>query len=163
MFWTQQTFGPRWHHCFLFFRVSQLIHLGTFAKIFLIHDILFNISLHKLVPFKVPKMISYVNHWHMRNIYIATRKYVIKGKHVLYHVHKVMCWKQETNICIFDDIMNTPPLTSFIHMLPNTLHSLSLYFMNGWYHRLQTPNEGINPINLKIWANVADKICFGRN
>ena len=29
--------------------------------------------------------------------------------------------------------------------------------MNG----LQTPNEGINQRNLKIWANVADKICFG--
>ena len=24
-----------------------------------------------------------------------------------------------------------------------------------------TPNEGINQRNLKIWANVADKICFG--
>ena len=27
-------------------------------------------------------------------------------------------------------------------------------------HGLQTPNEGINQRNLKIWANVADKICF---
>ena len=30
------------------------------------------------------------------------------------------------------------------------------------YHRLRTPNEGINQRNLKIWADVADKICFGR-
>ena len=30
-------------------------------------------------------------------------------------------------------------------------------------HKLWTPNEGINQRNLKIWANVADKICFGRN
>ena len=29
-------------------------------------------------------------------------------------------------------------------------------------HGLRTPNEGINQLNLKIWANVADKICFGR-
>ena len=25
-----------------------------------------------------------------------------------------------------------------------------------------TPNEGINQRNLKIWVDVADKICFGR-
>ena len=29
-------------------------------------------------------------------------------------------------------------------------------------HGLQTPNEGINPRYLKNWADVADKICFGR-
>ena len=28
-------------------------------------------------------------------------------------------------------------------------------------HGLRTPNEGINQRNLKFWANVADKICFG--
>ena len=27
---------------------------------------------------------------------------------------------------------------------------------------LRTPNEDINQRNLKIWADVADKICFGR-
>ena len=26
---------------------------------------------------------------------------------------------------------------------------------------LRTPNEGINQRNLNIWADVADKICFG--
>ena len=30
------------------------------------------------------------------------------------------------------------------------------------YHRLLTPKEGINQRILKIRANVADKICFGR-
>ena len=30
-------------------------------------------------------------------------------------------------------------------------------------HGLQTPNGGINQRNQKIWADVADKICFGRN
>jgi hypothetical protein len=29
-------------------------------------------------------------------------------------------------------------------------------------HGLRTPNEGINQRYLKIWANVADKIFFGR-
>ena len=29
-------------------------------------------------------------------------------------------------------------------------------------HGLRTPNEGINQRNLKIWADVADNICFGR-
>ena len=32
---------------------------------------------------------------------------------------------------------------------------------NIWWlklHLLRTPNEGINQINLKIWANVADEI-----
>ena len=29
-------------------------------------------------------------------------------------------------------------------------------------HGLRTPNEGINQRNLKIWADVADKIYFGR-
>ena len=29
-------------------------------------------------------------------------------------------------------------------------------------HGLLTPNEGINQRNLKIWADVADKICFVR-
>ena len=28
-------------------------------------------------------------------------------------------------------------------------------------HGLRTPNEGINQRNLKIWVDVADKICFG--
>ena len=29
-------------------------------------------------------------------------------------------------------------------------------------HELRTPNEGIDQRNLKIWADMADKICFGR-
>jgi len=29
-------------------------------------------------------------------------------------------------------------------------------------HGLRTPNEGINQRNLKIWVDVANKICFGR-
>ena len=33
---------------------------------------------------------------------------------------------------------------------------------DGQDHGLRTPNEGINQIYLKKWADVADKICFGR-
>ena len=33
---------------------------------------------------------------------------------------------------------------------------------NASIHGLRTPNEGINQRNLKFWADVADKICFGR-
>ena len=32
----------------------------------------------------------------------------------------------------------------------------------GQKHGLRTRNEGINQRNLKSWADVADKICFGR-
>ena len=31
-----------------------------------------------------------------------------------------------------------------------------------YIHGLQTPNEGINQRNLKNWADVTDKVCFGR-
>jgi organic hydroperoxide reductase OsmC/OhrA len=34
--------------------------------------------------------------------------------------------------------------------------------MHGSTHRLRTPNKGINQRYLKNWADVADKICFGR-
>ena len=30
------------------------------------------------------------------------------------------------------------------------------------FHGLRTPNEGINQRYLKNWADVADKLCFGR-
>ena len=34
------------------------------------------------------------------------------------------------------------------------------YWCHLQFHGLRTPNEGINPWNLKIWANLAVKICF---
>ena len=36
------------------------------------------------------------------------------------------------------------------------------YILVPLRHGLRTPNEGINQSYLKIWADVADKICFGR-
>ena len=35
-------------------------------------------------------------------------------------------------------------------------------WINRSMHGLRTPNEGINQRYLKNWAEVADKICFGR-
>ena len=32
---------------------------------------------------------------------------------------------------------------------------------DGIGHRLRTPNEGINHRNLKIWVDMADKLCLG--
>ena len=34
--------------------------------------------------------------------------------------------------------------------------------LDTFKHGLRTANEGINQRYLKYWANVADKICFGR-
>ena len=36
------------------------------------------------------------------------------------------------------------------------------FFQVGFIHGLRTLNEGINKRYLKNWADVADKICFGR-
>ena len=41
----------------------------------------------------------------------------------------------------------------------NLLADMDTY---GVQHELRTPNEGINQRYLKNWADVADKICFGR-
>ena len=41
-------------------------------------------------------------------------------------------------------------------------HIRGIYKNNAMKHGLRTPNEGINQRNLKFWADVADKICFGR-
>ena len=41
----------------------------------------------------------------------------------------------------------------------NKLHARANHHFLG--HRLRTPNEGVNQRNLKFWADVADKICFG--
>ena len=46
----------------------------------------------------------------------------------------------------------------------NILTARSSTFLESRFwrgHKLRTPIEGINQINLKIWADVADKICFG--
>ena len=49
----------------------------------------------------------------------------------------------------------------------NTLANRILEFpeyldLGVWIHNLRTPNKGIYQRNLKIWANVADKLFLGR-
>ena len=44
----------------------------------------------------------------------------------------------------------------------NKPHHRVINRLNGLLHGLRTPNEGINQRYLKNWADVADKICFGR-
>jgi hypothetical protein len=55
----------------------------------------------------------------------------------------------------------------FTLLLRRPLGSRLLEFLvtstvDGLEHGLRTPNEGKNQRNLKIWADVAVKICFGR-
>ena len=50
------------------------------------------------------------------------------------------------------------------HKVEFKLQKLERYFCRCMFslgHGLRTPNEGINQRNLKIWADAADKICFG--
>ena len=46
--------------------------------------------------------------------------------------------------------------------LNSQLQTVQILTNDDQVHGLRTPNEGINQIYLKIWAAVADKICFGR-
>ena len=41
------------------------------------------------------------------------------------------------------------------------LNSLLHWKKNMWFESVAFGNEGLNQRNLKIWADVADKICFG--
>ena len=43
---------------------------------------------------------------------------------------------------------------------PTTNLFLGMFLV--FIHGLRTPNEGINQRTLIFWADVADKICFGR-
>ena len=44
----------------------------------------------------------------------------------------------------------------------NMKNQVQMNWINAFMQALQTPNEGINQRNLKIWADLADKICFSR-
>ena len=50
---------------------------------------------------------------------------------------------------------------NFIRALGISFFRDDCYIRNVTAHGLRTPNEGINQRNLKIWANGADKTCFG--
>ena len=79
-----------------------------------------------------------------------------------FYVFKMANWSNNTHIpgCKKNYVNNhTQDLTtnSEFHILDSDFF---VYCLN---HGLLTPNEGINQRNMKIWADVADKICFGRS
>ena len=49
-------------------------------------------------------------------------------------------------------------LLNFEFRIIGTLSKIGHHFSHG----LRTINEGINQRKLKIWADAADKMCFGR-
>ena len=63
---------------------------------------------------------------------------------------------------LFEYLSFKPVKNPVITKLIFYLHEKGHEFGFNQNHGLRTPNEGINQRNLKFWANVADKICFGR-
>ena len=67
-------------------------------------------------------------------------------------------------------ISSAPSISSEILVVPyrlllstlGTQDSGGVQFIYVHNHGLRTPNERINQRNLKFWADVADKKCFGR-
>ena len=58
---------------------------------------------------------------------------------------------------------NVSEIAKSSYILRSPVHSVVFVkkSLNGLDHGLRAPSEGINQRNLKIWADVADKICFG--
>ena len=63
-------------------------------------------------------------------------------------------WCPKVQYCLFSKMTSSSPVNSLLPPSVLVLYELS--------HGLRTPNEGINQRYLKNWAEVADKICFGR-
>ena len=64
-------------------------------------------------------------------------------------------------ICnILASVVKVNILTSSFLLILNVqcMYNVAASFCGHWNHGLRTPNEGINQRNLKIWADVADKI-----
>ena len=53
------------------------------------------------------------------------------------------------------------PLLALIQDLKKACNATTLGLGHRTLYRLRTPNEDISPRNLKHWADVADKMCFG--
>ena len=88
-------------------------------------------------------------------------------------------FKNTADCCIFGHITRHQKPTvmgkhfKYVNSAPSSTTKVILTFLSfmwrlySWSilhiikHGLRTPNEGINQRNLKIWSDVADKICFG--
>ena len=55
-----------------------------------------------------------------------------------------------------------PTEENYTYMAPVSVMRNNFDHLNCIQQRLQTPNEDMNQSYLKNWADVADKICFGR-
>ena len=51
---------------------------------------------------------------------------------------------------------------SYTLITTKAIENVTKNLIDGFIHGLRTPNEGINQRYLNNWADVADKICFGR-
>ena len=60
------------------------------------------------------------------------------------------------------DFCTKPRLSSALDFSGGEKTQSTHEILNSADQGLRTPGEGINQRNLKIWADVADKICFGR-
>ena len=69
------------------------------------------------------------------------------------YIERTIVFNNETQEQLFMRIRN--------NLISRIFFSLMLIF-DALTHGLRTPNEGINQRYLKNWAEVADKICFGR-
>ena len=65
---------------------------------------------------------------------------------------------QNINILAISPLLHCGMNVTFLECLKHSI----LCTAHQHYHGLRTPNEGINQRYLKNWADVADKICFGR-
>ena len=86
---------------------------------------------------------------------------------VKYKEHFWVSWSMVEVLNFFESQLKQPiSLRTILQTFYNSLEWPALEWLNSSMNRrghgLRTPNEGINQINLKIWADVADKICFGR-
>ena len=60
----------------------------------------------------------------------------------------------------FEEVISNQTFLKFFNERTSSKFS-QILSSNPSGHGLRTPNEGINQRNLKIWGDVADKICFG--
>ena len=87
------------------------------------------------------------------SVYLVHNKQHLKEENPKKNKYTVLfIWNPRVSKYYFSALGDVPPCLKPLHC--------ACYLCPA--HRLRTPNEGINQRNLRIWANVADKISFGR-
>ena len=67
----------------------------------------------------------------------------------------------KTGLICFSIIFQLPLLSNWAKFVVSL--KFSRFLLYEYDHGLWTPNKGKNQRNLKFWAVLADKICFGRD